>query len=278
MSAMNASADGRTGRGRGGVLVFEPERVAGSAGRPVQRDARREEHVVALVQRRVVLGRERQSAALGPPQRLGVADAAVAVLQVGLEDVGDVAGVGLPGADATLQLRQPLLAAPAEARPTGLDDLVAELRVTGDVASRQQGGRGVEIGLRQRQGVVDAAHRVPELEAGVPDRVPDRTRDRLEAARRRLMHQQQVDVAERRQLAAPVPADGDQCEARSARVLLSGERRERDDPGVGRLCELVAVRAPAERSVGQGGQALLVGRGDGALGRQRAHGHQPTTR
>jgi hypothetical protein len=97
----------------------------------------------------------------------------------------------------SLQLLSHFFRRSTEAGPSGGDDLVAELRIAGDVPGREQRRRRVEVGLREREGVVDAAHRVTELEPGIPDRVPDRAGDRLEPARRRLVHEQQVDVAER---------------------------------------------------------------------------------
>ena len=106
---------GADGRGHG-VLVLEPQHVAGPAGDAVERDADVDEPAVALVEQGEVVGRHEQVGVGGPPQRLHVAQPAVAVLEVRLEQERDVAGLGAPLDHLRAQGVEP---APAVATPPG---------------------------------------------------------------------------------------------------------------------------------------------------------------
>ena len=121
----------------------------------------------------------------------------MAVLDVGLEDVRDLAGGRLALAHALLEHLEPLLAALPPALQPVLDDLPAELGVAGDQACREQRGGGVEVVLGELDLLVDAAHGVPELEPGVPHRIPDGRRQLLKTGGLAVMHEQQVEVAVR---------------------------------------------------------------------------------
>ena len=175
-----------------------------SPGRPVARcRATRTATSVLLALRRarLVVGRHEQVGVAGPPQRVDVAEPAVAVLQVGLEQVGDVAGLrpaldhpraqGVePAASVAAVLRQPLR------RQAG-----AELVVAGERAGAEQRRRRVQVVGGEGQLLVERAHGVAELEPGVPQRVPQRRGDLVDAARPAVVDEQDVDVALRGQLA-----------------------------------------------------------------------------
>ena len=87
-----APAAGRGDR----VLVLEPHHLAGAIGRQVQRDPGAQQRVVARSRSIEVLVDDLEPARHRPPHGLHVAQPTVAVLQVGLEPVGDVGGLGLP--------------------------------------------------------------------------------------------------------------------------------------------------------------------------------------
>ena len=146
-----------------------------------------------------------------PEQRLQVAQAALAVLDVGLDEIAAFAdlavtlvafgelGLGVFGAgvlhhfevEAADQLLVERFVAPQE---TGLEDRGAD-RV---------------VGARQAYALVDVAGGVTDLQAEVPQHVEHVFDDLL--ARRRLLvgqHEQKIDVGARRQRAAAVAADRD---------------------------------------------------------------------
>ncbi len=100
---------GVPGSGRRRVLILEAQHIAGPTGGAMQRDPRPDQRGVALVERRGVSARQRQPRLRRPPQRLHIAQATMAVLQVGLERVRDLAGTELAFADPELQLAEPPL-------------------------------------------------------------------------------------------------------------------------------------------------------------------------
>ena len=93
-SAIRPSAESAPTAARHGVLVLQPQHVAGPAGDAVQGDADVDELAVARVEQGEVVGRHEEVGIRRPPQRLHVAQPAVAVLEVGLEQEGHVAGLG----------------------------------------------------------------------------------------------------------------------------------------------------------------------------------------
>ena len=111
-----------TRRGGGSVLVLEAENIPGPPGRAMEGDPRGEQHVVALVEDGAVVLAQGESADLGPPHRLRVTDAAVAVLEVGLEGVGHLAGPRLASAHPLAEFVEEPLASLAPVLETRLDD------------------------------------------------------------------------------------------------------------------------------------------------------------
>ena len=166
--------------------------------------------VVAAVEDAEVLVGHEQVGVARPPDRLHVAQPAVAVLEIGLQQVGDVAGLLAPLDDARPQRVEPAPAVLAPAHPALGDQPAGELVVAGQGTGAEQRRRRLEVVGGEGEVVVDGPHGVAELEAGVPERIPQRRRQLLDARRPLLVHQDHVDVAERRQLPAPVAADGEQ--------------------------------------------------------------------
>ena len=224
----------------------------------MQGDPCAQQHVVAFVEGRVVLLRQHEVPALRPPQRLGVADPAVTVLEVWFERVGHVTGAGLTIAYPNTKLGEPPLLAFRPVAPARLHDDVAELLVAGERSSGEQRRRRVEVGLGERQVVVDRSHCVPQFLTPIPDRVPNRRCHGLDPVRLRVVHQDEVDVTVRGELTAPVPADRDDRELRRPQVVGAGLIGEGRDPVVGRRREPVTVLPPTDRRVVDGGASTLV--------------------
>ena len=154
-----------------------------------------------------------------------VADAAARLLELRLDEVGQLTvPVGaLPGGGQ--QLRQP----PARGRPpvlqqgglgAGDDDGVARDRLQVE----QPDGRREVLG-RHLAALGERPDRVVQVEARVPDGVPELLRERRERLGRvaaALVHEQQVEVADRARVAAPDAADGPERDARD--VLTVGRQ------------------------------------------------------
>ena len=161
-----------------------------------------------------------------PEQGLQVAQAALAFLDVGLEQIAAVAGALVPGvalgelgldehgAHACDHLALEALAQPVEGR------LVAPQE-----ARLEQAGADPDVGAGKAQALVDRAGRLADLEAQVPQLV-EQELDHLLAVRRALVgvEEQEVDVGVGRQLAAAVAADRDDREP-----LAGGRVGERED-------------------------------------------------
>ena len=112
------------------------------------------------------------------PQRVHVAQPAAGVLEVRLQQERQLAG-GLPAGEGGLpQLRQPLAGVRPPGRVRGLPQQPGQRRVAGEVAQLEQAERGLEVAAADRHRLGDGADRVVQADPGVPDRVPDRVRDR----------------------------------------------------------------------------------------------------
>ena len=262
-----ARADGRGD----GVLVLEPQHVAGAAGDAVERDADVDEPAVALVQQGEIVGWDEQVRVGGPPQRLDVAQPAVAVLEVGLEQERDVAGLGAPLDHLRAQRVEP---APAVAAPAG-EPLGGQpgrqLLVAREVTGAQRGGRRVEVVAGEAELVVERAHGVAELQTGVPERVPERRRRLVDAPDLAVVEEEHVDVALRGELAAAVATDGDEGHRRTLptrRDAGRGVAPQRTEHVVGRARQRSAQRPTSERRVGD---QRVTGGGEGRSRVRRRH-------
>ena len=203
------------------ALEIERETVVGAAREIMDVAAHRgEEAIGALEMARLVLGQHALVDQLGglahaieilgdPEQRVQVAQPALALLDVGLDDVARVAHAGVAlVALAELGLDEVAAVAAGELRRVALHQLVEQLAVAPDVARLEQSGADRLVALGIAQALLDRARGVPDLQAEVPEQVEHEFDDLL-AARRLLVgpQEQQIDVAERRHL-APAEAAG----------------------------------------------------------------------
>ena len=159
-----------------------------------------------------------------PVERVQVAQPALAVLDVGLDQVARLAGapvallaLGELGGD---ELRRGSLHhLLVEAR----DQFVEELVVAEEIARLEQRGADRHVGLGLADALVDRARGVADLEPHVPQAIEDRLGDRF-APGGLLVGQQeeQIDVGARRQHAAAVAAGGDDRHVLGFRRILRG--------------------------------------------------------
>ena len=172
----------------------------------------------------------------------------MAVLQVGLEQVGDVTSGLLAHAHP---IAQPSEVSGAVASPhveALRDHLGGQLVVAGERSRRDECRGRIEIGLREVELLVDPPDGVAELHTGVPQRIPDRAGDRLDLLgdllRLDVVDEQQVEVALRGEFAAAVSADREQRHpAGRTRGLRDRLVEDGRDPVVGDLRERSAVVA-----------------------------------
>ena len=145
-----------------------------------------------------------------PEQRVEVAQAALAVLDVGLDQIAR--GAGPP--DAGLALGELRL---REGRGRTLDHLGAEAPqhvvedecVAGDEAGLQQRRADRHVGARLAHAVVDRADGVADLQLEIPERVEHRLDAALAPGGLLVREEEeQVDIRARRQRAAAITADG----------------------------------------------------------------------
>ncbi len=198
-----------------------------------------------------------------PVQRLQVAQPALAVLDVGLDDVAAVAHALVPRVALGELLGHELcLGAGDDIVPEAPAGLVVELLVAPQVAAFEDRGADRQVALGHAHHLVERAARMADLETKVPQVVEQRL-DHLLAPRGGLAGRDEgdVDVRIRRHLAAAVAADGDQREPLAFRAvgsrievgdhvivehadqLVDQERMALDDlvPGAGAFC-----KAPGE--------------------------------
>jgi hypothetical protein len=116
----------------------------------------------------------------------------------------------------------------------------------------------LDVLARGLDGFARRTHRVVEGQAQIPDRIPDLVGDPGELAGRQgaVVEQQQIEVAARGELAAPVPADGDEGHAGlwAALRVRGGGVQQRGQPAVGHLGQLGAARRPGRRPLGEEAQ------------------------
>ena len=144
-----------------------------------------------------------------PEERVEIAQAALALFEIGFDDIAAVAHALVPRLALGELLGDEHLGSAAhhiaaEARP----GLGIKRLVTPDVARFEQRGADGQIFLRHPDHLVERAARLPDLQPEVPEDVEHRFDDLL-APRRLLPWGQEgdVDVRKRRHLAAPVAAD-----------------------------------------------------------------------
>ena len=214
-----------------------------------------------------------------PEQRMQVAQPALAVLDVGLDQVAGLAGaavallaLGELGGDEFRRgaLRHVLV----EAR----HHLVVQPAVAEQKARLEHGGADGDVGLGLPDAFVDRARRVADLEAHVPQAIEDRLGDRL-APRGLLVGQQeqQIDVGARRQQSAPVAAGRDHRHLLGFRrvmrriEMLRGELEQQPDDLVLHVAEPLGAAAAVTIRQQQllGGGAPLQQRRLQALGERR---------
>ena len=193
------------------VLLLQDEPVGGAAGDLVQRVPRVHDRLVRGPDPGPGTGRH-------PRGRDGldgvhVPQPAPGLLEVGLEQESQLAAalgsfhvqrlqLGQPGAGRG----PPVLQGPHPQR-------VGEVGVARDMPGVQQPEDYFEVGPGYPAGFRRGAHRVIEMGAGVPDRIPDTVGHRRDAVPP-VVQQEHVEVAARQQLTPPVAAHGDQGDPR----------------------------------------------------------------
>ena len=176
--------------------------VASLAGEPVQTYTGGHQSIGRVEFVEVRVGKER-GANGGRPQQRDVAESAATLLEVGLEEKGDVAHARMAFCNRVAQLAEPAF---GEAAPFGeatIDELPAEVRFAGHGASADQPQRGPEVAPSDGDGLLDRLDAVVEAHAGVPDRIPQVARDLGDVAPAPV-DEDDVDVTARRELAASV--------------------------------------------------------------------------
>jgi hypothetical protein len=164
------------------------------------------------------------------PQDRDVAQATVALLQVGLEEKGDVAGRLPPLLHGRLEDGE--IARPQLGSPGGLgllDEGLGHLGLAPDHAriEEAEGNTGVLGGGAEHLG--GPPHRVVQVDPLVPHGVPDAVGHRLDVAAP-VVDEHDIEVAVGAERATPVAADGDQGEV--APALPGGPIGQSREPGV----------------------------------------------
>ncbi len=150
----------------------------------------------------------------------GIAQPAVGLLEVGLEQLARLAELRAAVHHQCLQVGQPLVGHRPPVAEHGPLQLLGHRRVARDHAGVEQPEHDLDVLAGESARLADGAHAVVEAQAGVPDRVPDALRHAGRLRGPCLVQQEQVEVAAERELAAPVAAHGDEAE----RVLLPCRR------------------------------------------------------
>ena len=176
-----------------------------------------------------------------PVERMQIAQAALAVLDVGLDQIARLAGAAmaflalgeLGSHEFGCRSLHDLL---VEAR----DQLVIELAVAEQIARLEDGGADGHVRLGLADALIDRAGGVADPEPHVPQAIEYRLGDRLAPGGLLVGKQkQQIDVGSRRQHAAAVAAGGDDGHALGLGGVLRGiemlgreieQRAGRSDP------------------------------------------------
>ena len=190
-------------------LQLQGEQVAGIARGAVQLHPCRQEGLVGLADHATVGIGEIGPRQSHEAQRLHVAHAARGFLQIGLELEGDRSVLELPPAGVAHQSGQPLAGPAGPLLPGAAGKTLRQGRVAGDVARREQRRGGVEILGGQLQCLGHGAHGVAQLQALVPDRIPQPA-GHVGDIGAALVEKQQVQVALGAELGPSVATDGHQ--------------------------------------------------------------------
>ena len=164
-------------------------------------------------------------------QHADVAEPAVALLQVGLEEERHVAGRGAPLGHLDLEEGQVLgaeLVAPG--RLGLLDERLGQPAFTPDQPRIEEAERHPDVLGRDAEHLGGPAHRVVQVDSFVPDGVPDAVGDFLDVPEA-VVDEHHIEVAVGAQRAAPVAADGQQGEM--PLVLAGRPIGQVREPGVG---------------------------------------------
>ena len=210
------------------ALDVEGQALFGLAGQEMHVAAHRPEEIVGLLEELVFLAREHAELdqvgrildpveILGDPeQRVEVAQAALAFLDVRLDQIARVAGLAV----ALVALGE---LGGDEVRAGVLDDfavetglqLVRQILRAADIAGFEDRGADRHVAARQPDAFVDRAGGMADLEAEIPQDIEHEFDRRLGPDG--LLHRQQeekIDIRTRRQRAAAIAADGGDGDAR----------------------------------------------------------------
>ncbi len=227
---------GEAGRDRHGILVLQPQHVAGATRRSVQGHPHGDERVLGIVELLAIGLDELEPGGLRPCEGLHVAQTTAAVLEIWLQQERDLAGGSVPGGHPLGELGQPARGTlpPGTFGPGA--NVEGQLGIARDRTCAELRGRRVQIVERQAARLFDGEHAVPELHPAVPERVPDPRRELVDAAAH-VMHQHDVEVASWSEQASAVAAHCDQRDSTAVGPSGSFDRNGEDlgQPAVGRL-------------------------------------------
>jgi hypothetical protein len=107
-----------------------------------------------------------------------------------------------------------------------LDQLAHDGVVAADAAQVEHGGGGADVRARERERLVEAAHRVPDLQAHVPQRIKERLGQHGQVRIFWIVTQEDhVDVALEAECAAPVATDRHQREPALGAIAVGARGR-----------------------------------------------------
>lgn len=160
-----------------------------------------------------------------------VAQAAGGLLEVALQQERELAVRRPAGGGELLELRQQPYGGAPPLVGGGRDQLGGEALVAGDVPGVEQAERDLDVVVRDGERLRQGAHGVVEAQPRVPDRIPERGGDAIDAGRA-VVQQHQVEVAVRCAVPAAEAADRDQADAGQMAGEHGGQPRvERRRPG-----------------------------------------------
>ena len=191
------------------VLVVENQAVARSSCEPMELDACAKQHLVGVEDRLVDADVGEHACRLCPAERMDVAKTAATVLEIGAEDEGDLAVLLMCIVEPLGESNRVVDRVFAPLFSGGHRELKGELLGADEAACREECRGGVEVGSGDLQQPVDRVDSMAELQACVPDRIPDLLGELLEVGVGRV-YEDDVEIAVRRHLLAAVSSDRDQ--------------------------------------------------------------------